>query len=173
MIRKATQADVDAVALLYDEAIDYEDTHVKYTSWQKGIYPTADTARLGLKKDSLYVFEENGNVLASVILDNRQPPEYKNIGWNVVANPQEILVIHTLCVSPKCMGSGIGSAIIDFAKAFAKESGCLALRLNTTATNSHALHLYEKNGFSVVASHKILLNGQIACAEHVFLEYTV
>ena len=24
-----------------------------------------------------------------------------------------------------------------------------------------------------IASHKILLNGQIACAEHVFLEYII
>ena len=173
MIRKATQADIDAVAALYNEAIDYEDTHIKYTSWKKGIYPTADTARLGVKKSSLYVFEENENILAAVILDNYQPIEYKNITWNVVAKPQEVLVIHALCVSPKYMGSGIGSAMIDFAKKIAKDSSCTSLRLNTTSTNSHALHLYQKNGFVAVASRKILLNGQIACDEHTFLEYKI
>ena len=77
MIRKATPQDVNAVAELYNKAIDYEDTHVKYTSWQKGVYPTADTARLGQKNSSLYVCEQDGRIVASVILDTRQPSEYK------------------------------------------------------------------------------------------------
>jgi poly-gamma-glutamate synthesis protein (capsule biosynthesis protein) len=64
MLRKATPDDISAVAELYDKAIDHEESHVKYTSWQKGIYPTADTARLGLKNDSLYVYEEDGLKIA-------------------------------------------------------------------------------------------------------------
>ena len=115
MIRKATYEDVSAVALLYEKAIDYEDSHVKYTSWQKGVYPTADTARLGLKNDSLYVFEQNEKIVAAVILDTKQPPEYKKIEWNVDVAYNRALVVHTLCVDPELAGSGIGSAIVDFA----------------------------------------------------------
>ena len=173
MIRKATPDDISAVAALYDKAIDYEDTHVKYTSWQKGIYPTADTARLGYKNDSLYVCEQDGRIVASVILDTHQPPEYKRIDWHVQVSFKQALVIHTLCVDPDLSGAGIGSAIVDFAKPLAKDSGCLAVRLNTTARNFLASRLYEKNGFEVVASQKILLTAQIHCGEHLFMEYVI
>ena len=173
MIRKASADDISTVAALYEKAIDYEDTHIKYTSWQKGIYPTADTARLGIKNDSLYVCEENGHLIASVILDNKQPPEYKKIKWQIDSTDKKALVIHTLCVDPDSAGSGVGTAIVDFAKNLAKELGYTSVRLNTTARNSLAIHLYEKNGFSVVATQKILLNGQIHCGEHLFMEYAV
>jgi ribosomal protein S18 acetylase RimI-like enzyme len=173
MIRKATPQDVNAVAELYNKAIDYEDTHVKYTSWKKGVYPTIDTARLGLKNDSLYVCEQDGLIVASVILDTKQPHEYKKIKWQIDAAYNQALVIHTLCVDPELAGSGIGSAIVDFAKQLAKDCGCLSVRLNTTARNFLASRLYEKNGFETVAVQKILLNGQIHCSEHLFMEYLI
>ena len=173
MIRKATIEDINEIAQLYDTAIDYEDSHEKYTSWQKGIYPTAETAASGVKNDSLYVLEGGGKLLASVILDTRQPPEYKNISWGVDAKLGEALVIHTLCVHPECSGAGVGSAIVEFAKEIAKKNNCIAIRLNTTSRNTLAIRLYEKNGFNVVAQQKILLNGQIACNEHSFMEYAL
>ena len=173
MIRKATQNDIQSVAELYTKMIDYEDTHIKYTSWKKGIYPTADTARLGIKTDSLYVYDENGSILGSVILDNRQPPEYRNVQWSVDGKYKDILVIHTLCVDPEHAGSGIGSAIVDFAKKLAKEKGCLTIRLNTTERNTPAVHLYQKNGFTVAGTQKILLNGQIPCGSHLFMEFNI
>lgn len=173
MIRKATPEDIIPVGKLYDEAIDYEDARIKYTSWQKGVYPTVDTARLGVKSDSLYVCEQDGVIIAAVILDTRQPPEYRRVDWGVEAGYNGALVIHTLCVSPKFSGGGVGSAIVDFAKALAKEMNCLTIRLNTTTKNLHATHLYKKNGFSVAATKKILLNGQIHCNEHYFMEFVL
>ena len=173
MIRKATKDDVVPVAELYDILLDYEETHEKFTSWEKGIYPTVDTAKLGVKKGSLYIYEKDGRVLASVILDTTQPPEYKKIAWSVDAKYNQALVVHTLCVHPEHAGEGIGSAIVDFAKDLAKEKNCLAIRLNTTERNLHAAHLYEKNGFFVVGTQKILLNGQIPCDSHLFMEFKI
>ncbi len=171
MIRKAVQEDISSVAKLYDKAIEYEDSHIKYTSWQKGIYPTVDTAKLGVKRSSLYVVEVDEKTVASVILDTRQPPEYRNVSWGKSTKYNESLVIHTLCVDPEYSGTGIGSALVDFIKQLAKEQGCLTIRLNTTKRNTPATHLYEKNGFAVVATQNILLNGQIPCDEHLFMEF--
>ncbi len=173
MIKKARYEDLEKIAELYEKMLDYEDTHIKYTSWQRGIYPTIDTARLGLKTDSLYVFEENECILASVILNTRQPPEYRSAAWRFEAGRDEALVIHTLCVDPICAGSGIGSAIISFAKELASKKGCVAIRLNTTDRNTPAISLYEKNGFSVADTQKILLNGQISCQKHLFMELKI
>lgn len=173
MIRKATQKDIKGVAELYEKMLDYEDTHVKHTSWQRGIYPTADTARLGVKNGSLYVFEKNGELLGSVVLDTKQAPEYRRVEWTVPTGYNEALVIHTLCVDPEYSGSGIGSAIVDFAKQLAKEKGCHAIRLNTTQSNTPAANLYQKNGFVVAGAQKILLNGQIPCDTHLFMEFKI
>ena len=173
MIRKATEKDILPVAELYDIMLDYEEKNEKYTSWQKGIYPTVDTARLGVKNDSLFVCEIDGKILGTVILDTKQPPEYKKIKWSVSAGNRGALVVHTLCVHPEYSGSGIGSAIIDFAKVLAKDLQCLAIRLNTTEKNTNAAHLYLKNGFQIVATEKILLNGQISCPKHIFMEYKI
>lgn len=171
MIRKATQNDILALAALYDKAIDFEDSHVKYTSWKKGIYPTSDTAKAGIEKNSLFVLEENGILLASVVLDHRQPPEYRTAHWSISPSYNQVLVIHTLCVDPEFSGSGIGSTLLDFIKQYAKDSGCVTVRLNTTAKNEPAKHFYEKNGFIIADTQKILLNGQIPCEEHLFMEF--
>ncbi len=173
MIRKATQEDIKKVALLYEKMLSYEEATVKYTSWQRGIYPTSDTARLGVKNGSLYVVEENGAIIGSVILDTRQAPEYKKVDWSVKAGYNEALVIHTLCVDPEASGSGIGTAIVDFAKQLAKQKDCRTIRLNTTDRNTPAAHLYEKNGFTVAGMQKILLNGQIPCDTHIFMEFKI
>ena len=109
--------------------------------------------------------------MASVILDTNQPPEYRNITWGIDAKHNEVLVIHTLCVHPECAGAGVGSAIVEFAKEIAKQKACLAIRLNTTSRNSLAIRLYEKNDFVIVTNQKMLLNGQIACNEHSFMEF--
>ena len=173
MIRKANYNDVQKVAELYEKMLGYEETHVKYTSWQRGIYPTADTAKLGVKNSSLYVYEEGEKILGAVILDTLQPPEYKKIKWGIAAKYNEALVIHTLCVCPESAGGGIGSAFVDFAKRLAKEKNCVCIRLNTTQKNSPAAKLYLKNGFSSVAAEKILLNGQIKCDSHLFFEFII
>ena len=173
MIRKATKEDILPVAELYNIMIDYEEANKKYTSWQKGIYPTADTARLGVKKGSLYVCEQDGKLLGAVILDTIQPPEYKKINWAISAKYNEALVIHTLCVHPEYSGSGIGSALVDFAKQLARDKSCLTVRLNTTERNLPARHLYEKNGFMLASTQRILLNGQIPCDRHLFMEFKI
>ena len=46
MIRLANELDLPAVATIYEAILDHEDaTGIHYTGWQRGAYPTADTAR--------------------------------------------------------------------------------------------------------------------------------
>ena len=46
MIRLATAADLPAVAAIYEAILDREaESGICYTNWQKGKYPTQDTAR--------------------------------------------------------------------------------------------------------------------------------
>ena len=55
MIRPARPDDLPAVAQIYEEILDQEDSRpVSYTNWVRGRYPTLDTARTALEAGTLY-----------------------------------------------------------------------------------------------------------------------
>ena len=60
MIRLATPADLSQAADIYEEILDREAQGPVYTNWQRGKYPTIDTARQALEAGTFYVGEENG-----------------------------------------------------------------------------------------------------------------
>ncbi len=51
-------------------------------------------------------------------------------------------------------GVGIGTALIDAVKEFARQAGCARLWLITTNDNLDALRFYQKRGFALVAVHR-------------------
>lgn len=56
------------------------------------------------------------------------------------------LYIDDLCVDAAQRGRGVGRALFEFAKAFAKRSGCYNLTLNVWACNASAMRFYERCG---------------------------
>ena len=52
MIRLATPADLSQAADIYEEILDREAQGPVYTNWQRGKYPTIDTARQALEAAS-------------------------------------------------------------------------------------------------------------------------
>ena len=173
MVRKATQHDISAIAALYDAVIDYQNANGGYMSWIKGVYPTKKTADDAFTLDKLYVFDSNGKIAGSVILDCIQGADYELLNWQTKYDTREALVIHTLCVAPDFMGMGIASEMLTFAKELARELNCASIRLATNSKNSGAISLYEKNGFSIVGYEKALLDGKISCPRQCFMEYVI
>lgn len=147
MIRKATMEDLQQVADIYDELLDYEANTVSYTNWQKGLYPTVEYAKQALEEETLFVGEEAGTVYGCVILNQIQPPEYQNIPWSIQAAPEEVMVIHTLCIRPSCAGQGRGKAFVEFSEHYGREKGWKVIRLDTYEGNLPALNLYPGLGY--------------------------
>ena len=56
------------------------------------------------------------------------------------------LYIDDLCVDEAARGHGVGRALYEHAKAFAKDSGCYNLTLNVWAGNDSAHRFYEAMG---------------------------
>ncbi|MGM9553923.1 MAG: GNAT family N-acetyltransferase [Faecousia sp.] len=56
------------------------------------------------------------------------------------------LYIDDLCVDENVRGQGVGRALYEFVRRFAKESGCYNLTLNVWACNENALRFYEACG---------------------------
>lgn len=170
MIRKATSKDIDAVEKGYIEHLLYEQEHTAYTVWKLGVYPTRDTAEKAVAEESLYVLEQDGEICASMIFNHTQPKEYAHIPWKYQARPEEVFVIHLLCVRPSKAGHGHGKEMVGFAIKEGKRLNCKAVRLDTGAQNTPAAALYRKMGFELAAASSMAIGGIIAHKNHLFFE---
>ena len=144
MIRKAVESDINAIADTYNELLTYEEKHGSNSNWELGVYPTIKVPQRKIPTGTMYVLEED----------------------------EEILVIHTLCIPPQKAGRGYGQQMVDYAKDFARELGCKAIRIDTYAHNEPAKSLYQKNGFRIAGYYESLLEGLIK-EELAFLEYKI
>ena len=56
------------------------------------------------------------------------------------------LYVDDICVDARCRGRGVGRALYEHARRYAKTLGCYNLTLNVWALNEGALRFYEKLG---------------------------
>lgn len=160
MIRRAAAGDLDGVAAIYEAILDREEaTGCRWTNWQRGTYPCRATAERALAEGTLYVDEAEGAVLGCANLNHVQPPEYGGIAWTVPAGPQEVLVIHTLCIHPEASGGGRGRRFVRYAEGLATGKGCLAIRLDTYEGNAPAASFYPKLGYRLAGCADFLFEG--------------
>lgn len=170
MIRRAVMMDLDSIEEGYREHFSYEKEHGAYTVFQEGVYPTRNDAEKAWKNETLYVYEENGVVMGSIILDSRQPEEYKKIDWPSQAADEKVNVIHLLMIRPSAAGKGIGSALVHYALEAARQHSCKAVRLDTGEQNIPAASLYKKMGFQLVSVSSMKVGGAISHNGHLFFE---
>ena len=161
MIRPATTADLAQAAAIYGEILDQEERGPVYTNWQRGKYPTAETARTALEAGTLYVGEEGGILWGVVNLNSIQLPEYSSIPWSGPARPEEVGVIHTLCISPRWAGRGKAREFVAFCEEEARRKGKKVMRLDTYEGNLPANTMYPKLGYTFVGGTEFFFQGFI------------
>ena len=159
MIRKAESQDIDRITEIYDEIHCEEKAGRLSTGWLCGIYPVRKTAELALERGDLFVFEKDERVLASAIINQSQVDVYKNGGWLFPAPDSDVMVLHTLTVSPKAKKQGVGSAFVAFYEDYARKNGCTVLRIDTNAKNTVARAFYQKLGFREAGIVPCVFNG--------------
>lgn len=172
IVRIATNEDIDSIADTYTRLLEYEQIHESYSNWQLGVYPTQKVARTYIAAKMMYVVEHDKQICGSMVLNSEQAPEYINIAWKHYACPEQILVIHTLCVPPDKSGKGYATKMLEFAKTYAREHGFNVIRIDTYAGNKPAIDLYVNNGFTVAGHGNIVLHGLIH-EPQIYLEYLV
>lgn len=153
-IRKAAERDVLPVAAIYEHIISEEEAGRVCIGWQRGVYPTEHTAR---------------EAIAAARINRTQVPEYADAQWEYAAPDDEIMVLHTLVVSPACAGRGYGTEFVHFYERYALENGCPYLRMDTNAKNTAARRLYARLGYKEVGIVDCTFNG-IAGVKLVCLE---
>ena len=169
LVHKATQADLDAIASIYNAIHDQEEAGTVTIGWDRAVYPSRLTAAEAVAADDMYVMEDEGRVVASARINQVQVPEYANANWNDDAPANQVMVLHTLTVDPALGGRGYGKAFVAFYEEFAREHGCRFLRMDTNARNMRARALYAKLGYAEADIVPCVFNGipgvQLVCLE--------
>lgn len=160
-IRPATAADIPAITAIYDAILDREEAGPVYTNWQRGKYPTADTARQALEAGTLYVGEENGFLWGVVNLNGIQLPEYDVIPWTIPAERDRVAVIHTLCIHPAASGQGRAKQMVAFCEEESRRQGKTIIRLDTWEGNDPANAMYPKLGYRFAGATEFFFQGFI------------
>ena len=169
MIRLATPQDIDPVEDSYLRLLAHEAATHSYTNWKLGIYPTRRDAEGAVENGTLYVLEEDGQVCASMILNQHQAEAYAEMPWLYPAEPAQVLVIHTLTMAPEMSGKGYGTRMVRFAKEEARRRGCTVIRLDTYVGNLPAQKLYTQLGFRI-AGRKLVSHHGLFDSELFYLE---
>ncbi len=172
MIRKATSADLSAVAEIYRLILEQEKDHLVHTGWLPGVYPVAATAQAALERDALFVYDQSGAVLAAAIIDQRQVDAYAQGDWLFPCEEERVMVLHTLVVHPDAGRQGIGRAFVLAYEAYAAEHRCTVLRMDTNAINTAARTLYHGLGYREAGIVPCTFNG-IPNVQLVLLEKRV
>ena len=148
IIRKATEKDLAAVEAIYDHIHAEEDAGRVTIGWITGVYPVRATAEAARARDDLFVYEADGEVLATAIINRTQVDAYAEGKWQYDAPQDQVMVLHTLIVDPGAAGRGIGKKFVAFYEQYAREHGCPYLRMDTNAKNRNARAMYKKLGFT-------------------------
>ena len=156
---KAEEKHIDAIEGIYSRIIDAQEQGRLTVGWQRGVYPTRQTALDALGRDDLFVCVDGGQVAAAAIINRIQVPVYAEVGWLYHAEPDEVMVLHTLVVDPLRAGRGYGTAFVAFYEGYAKNNGCPVLRMDTNEKNAAARRLYARLGYREAGIVPCVFNG--------------
>ena len=159
MFRKATENDIDRIAEIYGEIHDEIEAGLVNIGWMREVYPNAKTAAASVQRGDMFVMEDGGQIVAAAIMNHVYIAEYAEVTWQYDVPQEQVMVLHTLVVSPKLKGKGYGTKFVAFYEDYARENGCVSLRMDTNANNTSARTLYQKLGYTEVAIVTSEFNG--------------
>lgn len=161
--------DIGRISEIYGEILSEEEAGRVSIGWVRGVYPTRRTAEDGVRSGHMFVEEVSGQIVAAAKLNQLQEPAYALAQWRWDAPEEQVMVLHTLVVSPKAGGRGYGTRFVDFYEQYALAHGCRYLRMDTNEKNARARALYKKLGYAEVGVVPTVFNGiqgvQLVCLE--------
>lgn len=154
-IRKAVPEDLNRIVAFYNNLIDAVQDEPYSPKWQKDIYPEAVYLGGAISREELYIAILDGDVAGAMILNRDANEGFWKADWPVTAQKEEILMLHTLAVSPDHMRRGIGQALVQKAIHVAEEEHDLVIRLDVIQGNYPAANLYRRMGFYYVETMEL------------------
>jgi ribosomal protein S18 acetylase RimI-like enzyme len=145
---KATRNDLKDIEKLYEESSKALDRKQIF-QWDEK-YPNRETFLSGIEGNEQFLFTDGGVLIGSVILNEKQSPEWNEVNWKY---PQEsALIIHALTIDASAQGKGYGRKVLRMCEEFAEEKSYASIRLDVFSENPAAIGLYEKYGYEKVGA---------------------
>lgn len=146
--RKAKEKDLNYIEQIYSDIHIAEESGQVTIGWIRDVYPTRATAEKALERDDLFVgLDENNDIVGVAIINQQQVDIYYQGNWRYPAEDSQVMVLHTLVISPKHSGKGYGTEFVRFYESYALENNCPYLRMDTNEINQNARTLYKKLGY--------------------------
>ncbi len=146
-IKKACPDRFQAVRAFYHAVIDGVGSSSDSVGWKKDIYPSPDFLRDSIRNGELFIAEEDGTIVGSMVLNHQYNEEYRKFQWPVQLEDEELTVIHALAIHPRYTGKGFAKQLVQFAIDHAREHRQKAIRLDVLKGNLRAEKLYSGLGF--------------------------
>jgi GNAT superfamily N-acetyltransferase len=141
MIRKGDLADVgilDGIARRVAEEL-----HASGVDQWSSTYPGAREFVADAVAGALHVDEIDGRIVGSISILPERDPAYDAVVWA----GRRSLVVHRLMVDPSWRLRGVGTGLLAFAIATAKDAGADSLKVDTHPDNLRMRRLLESHGF--------------------------
>lgn len=140
-IRKANYNDLDDIRVIYQSARKFMSENGNPNQWGN-INPPLSKTEEDIKKNYLYVVEEDNDILAVFYYKFGDDPTYKIIYQGNWLNASDYGVIHRIAVSDKARGKGIAGICFEFAY-----RQCKNLKIDTHRDNIPMQRALVKHGF--------------------------
>lgn len=108
-------------------------------------YPNPEVFINDLNRQELYVYENEGKVIACIVISTFMDEEYKDISWGTTDGDH--LYIHRLAVHPSFQGQGIAKQLMDYAENKGRERNKTSVRLDTFSLNKRNQKFYKLRGY--------------------------
>lgn len=141
-IRKADEADIEALKILYRElesdAVRFQPEHFVMGNRD------ADFFNAVFKSDNqdILVVEMDGKVVGFahvILLEQKKVPCLK---------PEKVVYLQDLVVTENCRSRGIGTKLIKACREYGKAGGADFMRTQVFPQNIRGMQFYERQGFS-------------------------
>lgn len=147
MIRKAILEDIIQASEVLEE-VKAHMLSVGIDQWDQE-YPNKMVLTQDIEKEQAFIYEEQGDLLAFMALNEKCDDEYNDLDWNTNT---PFLVIHRLYVKPTAQGKGISSRMIRYAEQYAAEHQYRSVRFDAFSLNETANAVYVKKGYVLVGT---------------------
>ena len=147
-IRPTNLRDVDRLMPLFDEARGTI-AALGIDQWQDG-YPSRPVIEEDIMRGRSYVAEcDDGTICGTFVLVDDGEVTYNEIfdGRWLTGDRLDYVAIHRVAVAVARRGSGISTAILDYAATHARALGRASLRIDTHEGNVVMRRMLEKHGF--------------------------
>ena len=144
-IRNALPGEAASCYQFIEDAREYHHS-MGFVQWHPG-YPSMETITNDIENDIGYVFVEDEKAIGYCCIIIGDEPAYHNIegAWKT---SRPYAVVHRMAFGAEARGRGLSGKAFSLIKAFCRDNGVDAIRVDTQEENKVMQHILDREGFA-------------------------